>query len=58
MFYGSLNIIDIQRFCSQVRSSFTTFNSDTCTTGNYVHISVDVPACIIGRSSDQRVYRG
>ena len=37
LFKDNLNGIDIQRFCCLARSSFTTSNSDTCTTGNYVH---------------------
>lgn len=50
-------IEDIQRFCSLARSSFTTSNSDTCTTGNYVHNSRGRIGLYYRRSSDQRIYR-
>ena len=57
LFKKKLNVIDIQCFCGQVRSSFTTSNSDTCTTGNYVHNSRGRIGLYYRRSSDQRIYR-
>lgn len=57
LFKEKLNRIDIQRFCCLARSSFTTSNSDTCTTGNYVHIKRGRIGLYYRRSSDQRMYR-
>ena len=48
LFKEKLNRIDIQRFCCLARSSFTTSNSDTCTTGNYVHNKRGRAFCVIG----------
>lgn len=57
LFKEKLNGIDIQRFYCLARSSFTTSNSDTCTTGNYVHNSRGRIGLYYRRSSDQRIYR-
>ena len=57
LFKEKLNRIAIQRFCCLARSSFTTSNSDTCATGNYVHNSRGRIGLYYRRSSDQRIYR-
>ena len=56
LFKEKLNRIDIQRFCCLARSSFTTSNSDTCMTGNYVHNKRGRIGLCYRRSSDQRIY--
>ena len=57
LFKRKLNRIDIQRFCCLARSSFTTSNSDTCMTGNYVHNLRGRIGLYYRMISDQRLYR-